>query len=53
MNLTLRVLLAVAIFIFDAAVFVIPLASLFLGYVMIARPPWFKDWILKLYAEPV
>ena len=53
MSMTLRILLAILIFVFDAAIFVIPLASIFLGYVIIARPPWFKDWILKLYAEAV
>ncbi|HXV27707.1 MAG TPA: hypothetical protein VD913_01945 [bacterium] len=52
MNLTQRILLALFIFLVDALVFVIPLASLFMVYILLARPAWFKDWIAELYEQP-
>jgi len=43
-----RVLLAAGIVIVDAVVFFLPLASLFLAYVILANPPWFRDFLATL-----
>jgi hypothetical protein len=40
-----RLLLALGIVIVDAAAFIVPLAALFLAYVIVVNPPWFRDFI--------
>ena len=45
-----RWLLAVALVVIDAVAIVVPLVALFAAYVLIARPPWFRAWVEKLYA---
>lgn len=45
-----RILLASVILITDSLFFIAPLFAIFLAYVIIARPAWFKDWIDRLYA---
>jgi hypothetical protein len=42
---------ALLIVMLDAAAFVLPLAALLLAYVLLARPPWFRDWVERLYGE--
>ena len=49
MNKTGRFLLAVAILTLDTIMFVIPVIAIFFVYVILARPPWFQEWISKLY----
>ncbi|MBI4114966.1 MAG: hypothetical protein HY447_00145 [Candidatus Omnitrophica bacterium] len=49
MPLGTRILLAFLILVVDLAFFAIPLGALFISYVMIWRPPWFKEWISRLY----
>ena len=44
-----RILLALLILIFDAAIFFIPLGAFFIVYVILARPPWSKEWVERLY----
>ena len=44
-----RVLLAVAVVLIDLSLFVLPLTGLFAAYVLLARPPWFFDWVNELY----
>ena len=51
MRLADRLVWALLIVIVDAAAFVVPLAALLLAYVLIARPPWFRDWVAELYGE--
>lgn len=43
-----RVALAVGIVLLDSLVFFIPLTALFLGYVIVVNPPWFKEFLMKL-----
>ncbi|HEX6995952.1 MAG TPA: hypothetical protein VF339_17610 [Gammaproteobacteria bacterium] len=43
-----RLLLALAILIVDAVVFVIPLGALFIAYVILANPPWVRDFLARL-----
>jgi len=49
MTASARLILALVIFLADFVIFVIPLSALFAAYIILARPPWFKDWVLKLY----
>jgi len=51
MSLGTRVAVAILVVALDAAVFVVPLAGLFVAYVIVARPPWFAEWVKLLYAN--
>lgn len=44
-----RAVWALLIVIADTVAFAIPLAALFLAYVLLVRPRWFRDWIERLY----
>lgn len=44
-----RLVWAFIIVIADTLAFAIPLAALLLAYVLLARPPWFRDWVEKIY----
>lgn len=50
--MTERLLFAGAIVLIDAVVFVVPVAGLFVAYVIMVRPPWFRNWVEALYARP-
>jgi hypothetical protein len=52
MTTTHRVVLAVAIIVVDVALFAVPLTGLVAAWVLLARPPWFHDWVVRLYARP-
>jgi hypothetical protein len=47
-----RVALAALIVVLDVAVFVVPVTGLVAAWVLLARPPWFREWIERLYGEP-
>jgi hypothetical protein len=49
MRLAHRLVLALLIVVVDAAAFAVPLASLLLAYILLARPVWFRDWVERLY----
>ena len=49
MRLAERLMWALLIVVVDAAAFAVPLAALILAYVVLARPPWFRDWLERLY----
>ena len=51
MHLTERLIWALLIVIADAAAFAVPLAALLIAYVLLARPPWFRDWVERLYRD--
>lgn len=46
-----RLLWASAILLVDLTVFVLPLTAFFAVYVILARPSWFREWILRLYTD--
>jgi hypothetical protein len=48
MKMTHRVLLALGVIAVDLVVFFLPLSALFLAYVFIYNPPWFRDLINSL-----
>lgn len=45
-----RFLLALAIIAVDAVLFVVPFAALFLAYVIVVNPKWFRDFLNGLDA---
>jgi len=49
MRLAERLVWALVIVVVDAAAFAVPLAALVLAYIVLARPPWFRNWVERLY----
>lgn len=43
-----RVLLAIGILLIDLVVFFLPLTALFLAYVILTNPAWFREFLQKL-----
>jgi hypothetical protein len=52
MSATERILLAVIIVAVDLLAFAVPLTAFAAAYVIVARPPWFRDWVRRLYDSP-
>jgi hypothetical protein len=46
-----RVLLALGVVALDLVVFFVPLTALFMAYVLIYNPPWFREFINSLDAD--
>jgi hypothetical protein len=46
-----RVALAALIVVLDVAVFVVPVTGLLAAWVLLARPPWFREWVERLYGD--
>jgi hypothetical protein len=44
-----RMFLALAILIFDFVVFFLPVAAILGAYVLMFRPPWFAEWVARVY----
>jgi len=44
-----RIMLVVVILLADMLIFMLPLSAFFAGYILLARPLWFKEWILRMY----
>jgi hypothetical protein len=51
MRLAHRLVLALLIVVADTAAFAVPLGSVLLAYILLARPAWFRDWVERLYCE--
>ncbi len=51
MDVQQRWLLAIGIVVADVVAVVVPLAALIAAHVLITRPPWFREWVEKIY-EP-
>ena len=49
MRSTDRWILALLLVMVDLVIFAIPLTGMFVAYVILARPPWFRDWVEDLY----
>jgi hypothetical protein len=45
-----RVLLAVGAVVLDFAVFFVPLTGVFMAYILIYNPPWFREFLNTLDA---
>jgi len=48
MSLQKKLLLAFGIIALDLVVFFLPLAAIFVAYVIIYNPPWVKDFLERL-----
>lgn len=51
MRLTHRLVWALLIVVADTAAFAVPLTAFLLAYVLLARPPWFRDWVVQIYRD--
>jgi hypothetical protein len=40
-----RILLALGIVLVDLVVFVLPLSAIFLAYIIVYNPPWFRQFL--------
>ena len=45
-----RLVLAGLIMAVDVGFFFLPLTGLFAAYILVARPPWFQEWVETLYS---
>ena len=50
MSTSERTALALLIIVLDVAIFVVPITGLLAAWVLLARPPWFRAWVDRLYA---
>lgn len=50
MQLSERLVLALGIVLVDTVAFALPLTGLVAAWVILARPPWFREWVERLYA---
>ncbi|UCH21380.1 MAG: hypothetical protein JSU83_23250 [Deltaproteobacteria bacterium] len=48
MNKTQRLLLSLGILLIDLVVFFLPLTALFLIYILMYNPPWFREFLNNL-----
>jgi hypothetical protein len=44
-------LIAIGLIALDLALFVVPIVPFLVAYVLVVRPPWFKDFVDGLYEE--
>lgn len=51
MRLAYRLVWALLIVVADTAAFAVPLAAFLLDYVLLARPPWIRDWLGRIYRD--
>jgi len=51
MKLSERIVYAAIIILLDLLVFVLPIMAFVLAYVILARPRWFREWVLRLYED--
>ena len=47
MGKTQRIMLAIGIVVADSVLFFFPLGAVFLAYVLIANPPWFRQFLAE------
>jgi len=45
MPLNQRILIAVLVLLTDIVIFFLPLAAVFMAYILISNPPWFRDFL--------
>ena len=43
------VLIAIGLIVLDLALFMVPIVPFFVAYVLVVRPPWFKEFVDRLY----
>lgn len=47
MSMTQRILLSILVLLVDLFIFFLPLSAIFLGYILIFNPPWFRELLNK------
>jgi hypothetical protein len=52
MNMTHRILLSIGILMVDLFIFFLPLTALFIIYILIFNPPWFREFLNSLDKRP-
>jgi hypothetical protein len=53
MSMTYRVLICIGILLIDLIVFYLPLTAFFLIYILLANPPWFREFLQQInQADP-
>jgi hypothetical protein len=52
MSMTYRIILSLGILAVDLVAFFLPLTALFLMYILIFNPPWFRDFLNGLDPQP-
>ncbi len=52
MSMTHRILLSLGILLVDLVVFFLPLTALFLIYILLYNPPWFRGFLDNLDKSP-
>jgi hypothetical protein len=50
MSMINRVLLALGVVVVDLAVFFVPLTAVFMAYILVYNPPWFREFLNTLNA---
>ena len=48
MNKKQRVMICVIILVLDLVVFFLPLSAIFLVYIIMVNPPWFREFLQQL-----
>ena len=48
---TERIAIAVGLVLVDLLFFALPLTGLVAAYVILARPPWFREWVDRIYGS--
>ncbi len=48
MNLTSRIIICVVILLVDLLIFILPLTAIFLIYIIMFNPPWFREFLTNL-----
>jgi hypothetical protein len=52
MTMRNRILLGLGILAVDLVIFFLPLTAIFLIYIVIYNPPWFREFLNELDGEP-
>jgi hypothetical protein len=52
MSTTERIAVAAAVVLVDLVLFALPLTGLLAAFVILTRPPWFRQWLERLYTDP-
>lgn len=53
MSMQNRILICIGILLVDLIVFILPLTALFLIYILLANPPWFREFLQQInQADP-
>jgi len=52
MEMSKRIALAVGVLVVDLGIFFLPLTAIFLIYILLVNPPWFREFLNKLDSSP-